>query len=171
MDQNIFKPYIVIQQTKNYLHLAESGSRKVFLFIFFRIFPILISISIILTVVSFDFPWFIVLGLCSIIVVFIILLFQKYSIEMVISDDKAVITIQTFFGKKVETILISEVERITIQTYWLYNGGGFYYQLVLKGNQQRLPLLTIPYWYMKLKNRDEINRTLEDITELKVVKW
>ena len=172
MNPNIFRPYQVIEQTKTYLQLEETRFRKIFLFSFFKVYPLLMIAGIIAMLLAFGFPLTQKLMICGIGLIFIwTIIFKKYIEEVKISNHEITVNFQSFWGKKSETLTMDEIENITIETYLINNAGGYYYRLKLKNSKTQIPLLSIPSWYINLQNRENINKTLEEITGLKVIKW
>lgn len=172
MTTNIFRPYQVIAQTKTYLHLEESRLRKIFLSVFFKVYPLLMIVGIIAILLSFDFPLKQMLMIIGIGLIFIwTIIFKKFIEEVEISNHEITVNFQSFWGKKSKTLLVNEIENITIETYLINHAGGYYYRIKLNNSKTQIPLLSIPYWYINLQNRENINKTLEEITGLKVVKW
>lgn len=89
MNPNIFRPYQVIEQTKTYLHLEETRFRKIFLFSFFKVYPLLMIAGIIAMLLAFDFPLTQKLMICGIGLIFIwTIIFKKYIEEVEISNHE-----------------------------------------------------------------------------------
>lgn len=171
MDPNIFKPYQVIEFNDSRLHIAESKGRRIFLFIFFRIYLILMAMAIIGALLVFELPVYYEAVLFIISAILLWSSQKKYITELILQKDKASVAYKTFSGEKAITVAISEIEKITIESYYFANGAGYQFRLYPKNNTKQIPLFVIPDYFRKVKNKTEIIEYLEMLTGLKVVKW
>jgi hypothetical protein len=168
---SIFKPYQVIEERKYYLHLSETPLRKIYLFIFFRIYPIIMMVALLLILLILDLPSKYKWLLGSLNLVFIWLFLKSYIVDIVITTEAIEVKKHSLNGLKIQHTFLKDVEYIFVETYLINTGGGIRYHLVLKESRKKLPLLVIPYWHMNLENRKKINQYLTDLTGLKVSNW
>ena len=74
----------------------------------------------------------------------------------------------TFKGRKKVDLKLKEIEAITLETYYLNPGAGDIYRLKIKGSNQQIPLLSIPFLSKKAERTMKINEALQKITGLSV---
>lgn len=163
-----FEPYILKIHSQRLLHIEESSSRRVFLFLFFRVFPVLLFIAILSILFIFDFPTGIALLLILISILPFSIFFQDYIIESMLSTDDVSVIYMTFKGRKKVDLKLKEIEAITLETYYLNPGAGDIYRLKIKGSNQQIPLLSIPFLSKKAERTMKINEALQKITGLSV---
>jgi hypothetical protein len=165
---NIYKPYIVELASDSELHLKETSARKSFLFIYFRVFPILLILlyggfaasgaDIDETLQTLLFG--------SVLLLVILFLCKTYVTEVKISRHVVELTGNFFFVTSKKTWLVSDLEKILVRVE-KGRGGGFFYKL--KTSERKiLSLFTIPLWYMDMENLLLINDQLTIITGLPV---
>jgi hypothetical protein len=168
MENNPFAPFQILEQTKYKLHLIESNNRKLFLFLFFRIFPIILFVTIASTIVAFELPLEFKLILSLIAVLQILMFKQQYVTELVLDSLFATIRYHTIFGTKNVTIMWKEVEAITLESYYFNPGAGDFYRIKLKGIKRQVPMLTIPFLSIRVESREKINEVINQITGFKI---
>lgn len=162
------KPYNVEVATDNVLIIFEPSFRRFFLFMFYRIFPISIIFSTIFIIISFEIPLNIQILLAIVPLLTFVILLKKYVLSVKISSNSICITYNSLFKKRIEEYKYDNIEAIFVDTYYISRGGGYFYFLLLKENNRKIPLLTIPFIYMKEKNKKLINSLLSAKTGLSV---
>lgn len=168
LENNFFKPYLILELNKTSLHLAESRGRKIFLFLFFRVYLIIMALAILFAVLAFEMPWAYKLMMVLVVAYLMLASQKKYLTEVIIKNKTVSITLKTFMGEKRYNTPLLQIEKITMESYYFANGGGYQFRLVTKDGKKQIPFLTIPNYYMRSKNKAEIIETLEKITGLKV---
>ena len=160
MDFSFFKPYKVFQNADKSIELEETKSRKVFLFGFYRIFPLIIIFSVLSVLFFFNLPIELKLALLIIPLLFIFIFIKKYILKTVINNNDITITFNKVLGKKIISFNWSEICEIHLDSYYVSRGGGYFYYIILKENNKKIPFLSIPFFYMKEKNKNLINTFL-----------
>jgi hypothetical protein len=168
LENNFFKPYLILEFNDTCLHLAEPKGRKIFLFLYFRVYVILIAFAILFAVLAFKMPWAYKLLMVLVVAYLMLASQKKYLTEIKIGKEVVSITLNTFLGEKRYSTPLSTIEKITLESYYFSNGGGYQFKFVTKDGKKQIPFLTIPNYYMRSKNKAEIIETLEKITGLKV---
>ncbi len=171
VEAKIFKPFKVIELNDSCLHLQESKRRRIFLFIFFRIYTILLALTIIAVALIFEIPIYYQISLFLIAVFLLSASQKKYITELKLQKDKAYVVFKTFGGEKYITVSLYEIEKITIESYYFANGAGYQFRLAPKGGKKQIPILTIPDYFRNVKNKSDIKDFLEKLTGLAVVKF
>lgn len=172
MEKNIFAPYKVLASSDQELTLSESRPRRIFLFFFFRIYPWVMLSGTLASVLVFSLPLKYAMGLLTIGLIFsFIAIFKNYVMEITINRQTIQVEYQTFLGRRKRECEVAEIEKITVETFYFGNFGGFYYMAKPKDQKTTLRLFTIPRWYMKLENRSLINQKLEQLTGIIVERW
>lgn len=164
MDLSVFKPYKAIENSPKSITIYETKSRKIFLFVFFRVFPILIIAGVLLMVKLFYFPLNVQIFLLVIPILFIPFLFKKYIVKTEISDRSIKITLKSLFGPEIKECSINEIDKIIIEKYYQSRGGGYLYFIILNEKSTKIPLITIPFLYMNENRKNKISETLKSLT-------
>ncbi|MGV3598464.1 MAG: hypothetical protein ACO1PI_11405 [Bacteroidota bacterium] len=168
---NIFKPYTVVEDSPERLHLTESKNRRVFLYIFFRIylFVLLILLGVVAVVAGQELPIPLIGALLILVLVLIVLLLkQKVVYEVCIEQDKITITYNRLAGNVTRELPITTADYIRY-SHRGGRGGGMFYDLMLKdGSKHRI--ISIPILYMDTKRHEEIARRISSITGLEIKK-
>jgi hypothetical protein len=164
-----FAPYKVTRQTSTELHLAESGGRRWFLFIFFRVFPLVLAALLLGVVYNVEeLPGGLkALFIGGFLFIIIMLLTRNYITEAFLSKTGASIKLNTLLGTKERFYVAGDIEKIIVMVRQGGKGGGFFYKLRLKDGGSA-PLLTIPSLYVDMRKLPEINRVLTEVTGLEV---
>lgn len=167
---NIFKPYTVVEDTAERLHLTESKNRRIFLYIFFRIYPfvLLILLGIVAVVAGQELPIPLIGALLLLVLVLIVLLLkQKVVYEVCIERDKITVTYNRLARNTISELPVNSADYIRY-SHRGGRGGGMFYDLINKdGSKHRI--ITIPILYMDTKRHDEIAKRVRSITGLEVV--
>lgn len=165
---NLFSPYKIELETSSELHLRESVARRRFLFIFFRVFPILLIVlygAFASTAEDFDETLQTVLFV-SALGLAILFLTRTYVTEVKISRDVIELTSHSFFFTHNRTLLIGDIDKIMVKVQH-GRGGGFFFKYKLKTGSSHT-LFTIPVMYMKMKNLQPMCDRITGITGLSV---
>ena len=168
-----FKPYVVVSQSAGSLHLSEPQWRKRVYFVVFRILPFFFAFQVLLLAVASrnepEIPAVVIyfVGVITLVPASI-LLSRSYTTEIEISPLAVVLKRNSLFAKKMESILVADVDSIVCKRR-TGKGGGFFYFLHFKAKQPNQKLLSIPSFFMNPSNRAAINENLEKITGLTVV--
>lgn len=166
---NIFKPYTVVEDSAERLHLTESKNRRAFLFIFYRIYPfiLLVLLSIVAVVAGQELPLLLIGSLLLLVLVLIVLLLkQKVVYEVCIERNKITVIYNRLMGNITIELPIEMADYINY-THRGGRGGGMFYDLILKdGSKHRI--ITIPILYMDTKRHEEIARRVSSITKLEI---
>lgn len=166
---NIFKPYTVVEDSDERLHLTESKNRRVFLYIFYRIYPfiLLVLLGIVTVVAGQELPLPLIGALLLLVLVLIVLLLkQKVVYEVCIERNKITATYNRLTGN-ITTELPTDAADYIRYTHRGGRGGGMFYDLLLKdGSKHRI--ISIPILFMDTKRHEEIARRISSITELEI---
>ncbi|NUM31436.1 MAG: hypothetical protein HUU47_03835 [Bacteroidetes bacterium] len=127
-------------------------------------------VSVILLLCLFNFPAKIKLLLSVLPILFLILFFKKYILNIEFSNYSIKIKYQKFIRTEIKEILVSEIENFELESYYISRGGGYFYFVKLKNNNNKIPLLTIPFLYMNEENKSKINEFLKNITGKEILK-
>ena len=100
LENNFFKPYLILELNKTSLHLAESRGRKIFLFLFFRVYLIIMALAILFAVLAFEMPWAYKLMMILVVAYLMLASQKKYLTEVIIRNKTVSITLKTFMEKK-----------------------------------------------------------------------
>lgn len=169
-EASYFKPYRVMDRGYG-LVLTESRSRRSFLWIMYRLVLPLLALG--LLSVLFIAPGYPVIWHKALLVMVSCVLITRaakpFLIEIQLTQKEISMVQSTLSGAKKQVFLCADLEKITLEPYYLNHGGGYFYRLKLKNSSRQIPLLTIPFLYMRRKNRELINQKLTEITGLKVV--
>lgn len=160
------KPYHVESSTDNVLKIFEPPFRRFFLFMFYRIFPLSIIFSTIFIIISFEIPLKLQFLLALVPLLIFVILLKKYVLSVKISSYSICIAYNSLFKKVIEEYKNDNIEEIFVDTYYISRGGGYFYFLLLKENNRKIPILTIPFIFMKEKNKELINSLLTAKTGL-----
>lgn len=127
--------------------------------------------AIIGTLLVFEIPFYYEAALFIISAILLWNSQKKYITELKLQKEKAYVVYKTFRGQKGITVDISEIKKITIESYYFANGAGYQFRLDPKNNTKQIPIFVIPDYFRKVKNKTDIIKYLEKLTGLKVVKW
>lgn len=169
---NLYKPYTVIEDSEQRLHLAESRGRRRFLFVFFRVFPVLLialqSVAwLALSESDRGFPlWMTVSGSVLTLFIVLVLLAGKYILEVSVEKSGFTITERTFSGPRTNSIPTSACRRITLYISG-GRGGGSFFRIELE-NGRKQALITIPILFMDRAKSMQIAEKLKNLTGLPV---
>jgi hypothetical protein len=164
---SIFSPYQIIKNSDGVLHLKESNGRIIFMFVFFRIFPLVLLLlawklsSVEELPINFRYaliPLFLLIAL--------LLFFKSYVSEIIVSRQSLELRSHQHVTINTKIISLHDVNRITVKEHH-GRGGGYFYKLELKRNKTII-FFTIPALYMKKGKLQQINSRLNEITGLEI---
>ena len=165
---NTYEPYTVTEDTPAKLHLAESPKRKTFLFIYFRIFPVLLVIflGVVYNFTSDELPPQLRYPLLGVgLLVAILFVTRRILNKVEITPQYVTITYGGYF-ETLDKIPIYEISHIRAYSMGGRGGGQFFFLVKNTGGEVRF--LTIPIWYMEKENFTVICNRLMAITGLEV---
>jgi hypothetical protein len=163
-----FSPYVTIEDTSVRLVVEEPKWRQRLLFFLFRILPIILTIVFFAGIANsqFSMPTVILLSIFFLIYD-VVLLNIPIVIKAEVTQIAIVITTQTLFATKEDTIVINNIEKIVSRIRRGKYKALLYY-VVLKDNRKRRRLLTFHRFHMSKTKRQFVGSKLQSITGLPV---
>ena len=167
---NIYRPYEVLADTEDCLHLKETDTRERIHFIVYRVLPIFLLF----------FIWYVMqetgsklpMGWNYLFIAFMmifagILFFKSYITEIKIAEEKIFFVQKTVNGSREVTIPLSDVEKITFRRRRGKAVGAFFTLHKKKGKSYLL--LSIPGFYTDEHHIKLIRERLKYMLHAKVV--
>ncbi len=103
-----------------------------------------------------------------IVLIFFLLFCKAYTKEVIIGRQFIELKIERFFSENINTIVVNDVEHISLREMH-GRGGGYFYKLQRKDGS-KITFFTIPVLFMKPSKTKKINEVLSGITALEVKK-
>ncbi len=165
----IFAPYVVQHQSNQELHLILPKGWVRFKTFFFRGFPFVLAILLIIAAINAtELPALLMAALVISIVLVIILLFIKvFSTELHIKKESIEVGLSTWKGLVHQQIPIASIEHLICKVRY-GRGGGAFFSMALKDGK-RISLIDIPIMYLDKEHTLEASTIFTSLTGLQVM--
>lgn len=167
---NIYRPYEVLADTEDCLHLKETETRERIHFVVYRVLPIflLFFMLYIMQQIGAKIPvgWNYVLIIAAILISGA-LFFKNYITEIKIAEEKIFFIQKTVSGLREVTLPLDEVEKIILKTRRGRSVGAFFTLHTKKGKSYLL--LSIPGFYADEHHIKLIRERLQQMLHAQVV--
>ena len=168
-DRTIYYPYRVIEDRHEKLELGISSGREKFLFVFYRLMPLIfIAMAVIVYKIfntsfgSSSEPVLFIYGFPGVLFLSAaLILMQSFIIGVIFTPDMITLYINGFPGFRKEiTVLVPECESIFYTITGGRGGGGFIY--IRMRNGKKIQVVNIPIFYL---HSDAIPQICDEISK------